>query len=157
MSIPDFDSSSSESEFVMAPTLPTSCSMERTKLSTKQIRHALPEWMFVELVDEAVPGERRQKKTRRGNRAKRSTSRDSGCESTSPPPSPMLSLPMQPPTSLSKSIASLPADLQRCFSEWRRERKVAMMQNNIPKLQEVERVMWSAYNNITQAHLVPSY
>lgn len=155
MSVTDFDSSSSESEFPACPTQPISCSMERTKLSTKQIRHALPEWMFVELVDEAVPGERRQKKTRRGNRSKRSPSRDSGCESTSPPPSPLL--PMQPTTSLSKSIASLPVDLQRCFSEWRRERKMAMMQNDLSKLQEVERVMWSAYHNITQANLVHSY
>ena len=129
---------------------PLGCSMERTKLSTRQIRHALPDWMFEELVEDSL--ERRPRRTRRGNRARRN--RDlavsSGSESNSPPASPVVF----GGHSLIKTISSLPLELQRCFSEWRRERKVAILQQDLYKQQEVERVMWSAYFNITQAHML---
>jgi hypothetical protein len=136
-------SASSEDEYTQQP---LTCSMERTKLSTRQIRHALPDWLFEELVDETMPGERRtHKKTRRGHRSKQN--RELGGE-LSPPLSPTA-----PGGSLLKSISSLPSDLQRCFSEWRRERKVAILQSDFYKQQEVERIMWSAYHNITQAQV----
>lgn len=150
-------SSSSSSSSSSAAAGPQSCSMERTKLSTRQIRHALPDWMFEELVDENA--ERRPRRTRRGNRSRRSRQPGSGdmlgscSEGISPPTSPVAFGGAQ----LGKSIATLPVDLQRCFSEWRRERRLAVLQHDLYRQQELERVMWSAYFNIAQAHLMAAH
>jgi hypothetical protein len=116
-------------------------SMERTKLSIKQIRHALPEWMFEELVDTNT--ERRVRKTRRGNRAKRN--RDSGL-GMSPPSSPEIC-----EDTLSLTISLMPKDLQRCFAEWQRERSAFIAQHDVPRQQEIEHIMWSAVYNINQS------
>ena len=50
---------------IIIPT-PVTYSMERTKLSTRQIKHALPDWLFKAMVDEDGSNDRRtHNKTRR--------------------------------------------------------------------------------------------
>eukprot|EP00050_Salpingoeca_kvevrii_P008272 m.301890 g.301890 ORF g.301890 m.301890 type:complete len:218 (-) comp14954_c0_seq1:586-1239(-) len=114
--------------------------MQRTKLSTRQIKHALPSWMFDELIDPTA--ERRPRKTRRGSRQNKKNRQREALMSFAAAPV------MSSTTSLTKCIGALPVELQSCFNEWRRERKEAILHNDVVRQQDLERTMWSALRNI---------
>ena len=115
----------------------TALYLEKTKLSVTQIKHALPHWMFVEVVQEE------QHKT----------------PPPPPVPSPRISPQHQAPTArpgsafsggksssanLMRCISQLPPHYQRCFSGWRRERSQAINNSDMNMKAAVEKVMWSA-------------
>lgn len=160
--------------FIIDPTL-FNCSMERTKLSTKQIKHALPNWMFSELVETvAAAVEKKPKKTRRGSRQGKkakdkeahrrlsNSSFDEGSSSDESPLSPDLNNKIgnrnrsssTKECLLSKSIASLPMEMQKCFGEWKRERNDAMANHDDRRQRRIEKVMWQALNNITSRMVI---
>ena len=96
------------------PTTPTSPSepyiaMKRTKLSVTQIKHALPGWLFQEIM--------------------------SSSKSASPRRQTLL-----------RSIAALPPALQATFEDLRKERKHAMMTNNLVRQRDTEKAMWDRLN-----------
>ena len=49
---------------------------------------------------------------------------------------------------LIKRIRALPKDLQHCFSEWRRERKIAIETGDIERQRAVEHTMWRALRSL---------
>ena len=126
--------------------VPSSELIEPTKLTAKQIKHALPSWMFNDIVDDPLPDKRTPKKTRRGCRAKKN--KDKANNNRMAMENDMTMLGNGSSISLSKCIASLPAELQRCFTEWRRERKQAIMNSDIDRQNAIETIMWSAIRNI---------
>ena len=51
---------------------------------------------------------------------------------------------------LLRAISYLPSNVQSFFSDWRRERKMALMLHDNYRQEEVEHYMWSAYFNVMQ-------
>jgi hypothetical protein len=49
-------------------------------------------------------------------------------------------------------VRDLPAGLRECFTEWRRERKEAILANDMYKQTSIEKVMWNALNSIKASH-----
>lgn len=49
---------------------------------------------------------------------------------------------------LIKRIRALPKDLQHCFSEWRRERKIAIEIGDVERQRAVEHTMWRALRSL---------
>jgi hypothetical protein len=83
--------------------------MKRTKLSVSQIKHALPHWLFLEVMGNNKPSSPKRQTLLRG-------------------------------------IASLPLHLQAAFDDLRKERKHAMMTNNLVRQRETEKAMWDKLN-----------
>jgi hypothetical protein len=98
-----------------------SADIEKTNLTTRLIKHALPRWMFIELVADDL---RQQKRTRRRNKK-------NGKQS------------------LSRSIALLPRHSQYRFLGWKRERRQAMSEGNSDRQKEIELLMWAAIEEIS--------
>lgn len=133
------------------------CSMERTKLSAKQIRHALPEWMVTEVVDLCSTksgaigngAKRSRRRSRASDRSERGsktagsrTGQRSGVGSLTVQQEAMVASPQS--RQLLLAIAALPTDLQKCFSDWRRERWQAIAAGDVMRQQQIEGIMASA-------------
>lgn len=136
--------------------------MERTKLklSTNQIKHALPNWMFSELVDAAAAVEKKPNQFRRGIQGKKvkevqllDSSLDEGSIGDRFPLGPNNKIKGRSKSDeyclLLKRIASLPMEIQRCFNKWKRERIDAITDNNNGRRRWVEADMWRALDKIT--------
>jgi hypothetical protein len=67
---------------------------------------------------------------------------------TPPSPSPLRNDELGNDKYLIQCIRDLPQELRDCFTEWRRERKEAIIARDADKQRTVEKVMWNALNNI---------